>query len=423
VYLGGMSRGDTPPREIRTLGAAGGRPKVSEVKLAEMNRGCPFYLDETARFSARHEGMNMDVIKKDDVPQGPVRFTKDYDRCLLTEDLELAQPTLAHPSSASGNPIPWKYFETREKVEIEKSKATTHYPPVTRRPRDLSLKTSDIELAQAKRIGFVPRQRPACIIDQLTPSYQFTSHEAEPSSEYRPSGRCALDVSDIEGACPKSLHPVRNAYGNPLKCEIEFRSRGRQASAAGKLVAGGLSALHTTSMTPRHVNDSLEERRPLRPREGHPLEPKYVVHHPTNTAATTLHVRWTAEKHIHGEQHPEVAPEEIGSVPGSKPRTEIRDNGEPQLSLATQDIAGARSQLRAGTLPYSMYGPSGKRPALSSSLNTADIVGAQASTIKHGPKIPSWHTSRQIQTGASIAGQTPRGASNENSALMLTAAD
>ena len=31
VYLGGLSRGDTPPKDIPTLGAAGGRPKISEM--------------------------------------------------------------------------------------------------------------------------------------------------------------------------------------------------------------------------------------------------------------------------------------------------------------------------------------------------------------------------------------------------------
>lgn len=33
VYFGGLSRGDTPPKEIPTLGAAGGRPKLSEMTM------------------------------------------------------------------------------------------------------------------------------------------------------------------------------------------------------------------------------------------------------------------------------------------------------------------------------------------------------------------------------------------------------
>ena len=39
VYLGGLSRGDTPPKEIPTLGAAGGRPKISEMTRKEMEKG------------------------------------------------------------------------------------------------------------------------------------------------------------------------------------------------------------------------------------------------------------------------------------------------------------------------------------------------------------------------------------------------
>ena len=33
VYFGGLSRGDMPPKEIPTLGAAGGRPKLSEMTM------------------------------------------------------------------------------------------------------------------------------------------------------------------------------------------------------------------------------------------------------------------------------------------------------------------------------------------------------------------------------------------------------
>lgn len=39
VYFGGLSRGDTPPKEIPTLGAAGGRPKISDMTRKEMEKG------------------------------------------------------------------------------------------------------------------------------------------------------------------------------------------------------------------------------------------------------------------------------------------------------------------------------------------------------------------------------------------------
>lgn len=76
--------------------------------------------------------MALDVIRKSDVPPGPVRqpplspknpakhvidvsgplqFHKDYDRCLITEDLDRAQPLLSHPTTDTGAPIPWKYIQ------------------------------------------------------------------------------------------------------------------------------------------------------------------------------------------------------------------------------------------------------------------------------------------------------------------------
>lgn len=42
VYLGGLSRGDTPPKEIPTVGA-GGRPKISEMTKKEMEKGGEVY--------------------------------------------------------------------------------------------------------------------------------------------------------------------------------------------------------------------------------------------------------------------------------------------------------------------------------------------------------------------------------------------
>eukprot|EP00933_Yihiella_yeosuensis_P063614 TRINITY_DN66810_c0_g1_i1.p1 TRINITY_DN66810_c0_g1~~TRINITY_DN66810_c0_g1_i1.p1 ORF type:complete len:460 (+),score=63.75 TRINITY_DN66810_c0_g1_i1:133-1512(+) len=425
VYPGGMSRGDTPPKEIPTLGAAGGKPKVSEVKLAELAKPCPFAVDENARFAARHEGMSMNVIEKCDVPPGPMLFNKDYDRSLMVEDIELAQPTLAHPSSISGVPIPWKYFQHPEKEVVEKSTAKSHYPSASRRPRDLSLRTDDIELAQAKKRSHGPRQRSECVINPITPSYQFTSQEGPPVVAFRPSGRDLLDCSDIDGAKPSFIHPIRNQYGNPLRCELEFQSRGKQAAAAGKLVAGGLNAAYTTPLTAR--SGCLREKeddgkRPLTHREGHPLEPRYKLDQPTESAPTTLHARYGCERFSIGDDAPACAPTEIGHVEGSKPRTLAKENGEPQRSLITQDIVGARTRLKVGVLPYSMYGPMGKRPVQSNNLNTADIVGAQASTIPNGPKMPNrYERPTQTQTvGSSIVGlsQTPRASSRPQSGAL-----
>mmetsp|Transcript_21365 Transcript_21365/g.37623 ORF Transcript_21365/g.37623 Transcript_21365/m.37623 type:complete len:425 (-) Transcript_21365:112-1386(-) len=375
VYLGGMSRGDTPPRDIPSLGAAGGKPKTSELRLAELNKPCPFYMDEQARFPARYEGMNLDVLSPTDVPSGPLLFPKDYDRSLFTADLDRAQPTLAHPSSSMHMPVPWKFLQMPELAELPGSTSKSHYPPVhKRRPRDLSLTTADIDLAQPKRGGDrrTARDRADCIVDGLTPSYQFMSYEAPRTPEFRNSGRNSLDVSDIDGTKSGPVFPVRNLYGNPTKVETEFRTKGHKAAVVAA----------TREATPRGpASDRFQERRPLSYREGGPLEPRYKVPLSVESAATSLHCRFDSERREFGASPPAYVFEEIGHVEGSKPCTAIRDNGEPLLSLETMDLPGARTRLMVGTVPIAMYGPPGRRPDVSSSLNTADIPGAQVKKL------------------------------------------
>merc|ERR1719388_457701 len=77
----------------------------------------------------------------------------------------------------------------------------------------------------------------------------------------------------------------------------------------------------------------------------------------------------------------------IGHIDGSIPRTLIRDNGEPTLSLLREDLPAATPMRRIGSLPYSMYGPPGNR-RFSASLDTQDIHGAQADTLPRGPRMP-----------------------------------
>eukprot|EP00931_Biecheleriopsis_adriatica_P056604 TRINITY_DN33543_c0_g1_i2.p1 TRINITY_DN33543_c0_g1~~TRINITY_DN33543_c0_g1_i2.p1 ORF type:complete len:452 (-),score=59.62 TRINITY_DN33543_c0_g1_i2:7-1362(-) len=373
VYLGGISRGDTPPRDIPTLGAAGGRPKVSEMTAKELEKPCPYSRDDDARAPPRHEGMWMDVIKKSDVPPGPVYFPKDYDRCLLTEDIDRAYPLLAHPSSCAGQPLPWKFLEKPELPEVPYSCPRTHYPPIKRRPRDLSLRTHDIELAQPKK-GFI-------------------SYEKPPEPEYRASGRCTLDVSDISGTSCRPAVPVRNQYGNPMKCESEFRNPRHEAAIAAAAVslAGAGPKTPRAQATPRAlgeitdgVNDS-HQKPAVFHREGHPLEPRYHVP-VASEAGTSVHVRFRSEVSELGTQAPSTQYEEVGHVEGSKPKAGIRDNGEPQTSLFTHDIQGARPQRRAGVLPVNLYGPHGNRPVQSSRLDTSDIEGAQADTRLRAPR-------------------------------------
>lgn len=111
-------------------------------------------------------------------------------------------------------------------------------------------------------------------------------------------------------------------------------------------------------------------------RSGHPLSPRY--HLPVAEASTSLHVRFQCEHHEMASPPP-TRREELGPVEGSKPRTEIKDNGEPQFNLCTEDVPGARPIRRVGVLKVPLYGPVGKRPQ-SNSLQNADIEGAQADT-------------------------------------------
>lgn len=389
VYMGGLSRGDTPPRDIPTLGAAGGRPRVSEMTLKERVKPCPFARVDDARVLARHEGMYMDVIGKDDVPPGPILFPKDYDRMLMTHDLERAQPTLAHPISSAGAPIPWNLIQKPELPEVPYSRPKVYFPPLKRRPRDLSLKVDDIELARAPAAR-QPRTRTDRGSDPNAPAYMTMSYDAPPPPAWSPSGRHALDVSDIDGAQVAPALPVRNQYGNPLKCEDEFKSRRHRlaiAEMAGSL-AGNQDSQYSPSMasprraeaTPRGDSSMV---RPTTLREGHPLHPRYVV--PVAEAGTTLHLRYGSERVHLGEDKPVTVAEDIGEIEGSRPKQVIRDNGEPQTSLCTSDIPGARPMRRAGVMPIHIYGPAGKRPPQSVNLDTGNIDGAQADTRNRGP--------------------------------------
>merc|ERR1719262_657695 len=76
-------------------------------------------------------------------------------------------------------------------------------------------------------------------------------------------------------------------------------------------------------------------------------------------------------------------PEEIGTVQGSKPRKLHWDNGEPQLSLLREDIAGTVPQRFVGCIPSNIYDPPDARPMMSFH-DPHDIAGAQAGSLRRG---------------------------------------
>eukprot|EP00441_Pelagodinium_beii_P017151 CAMPEP_0197657974 /NCGR_PEP_ID=MMETSP1338-20131121/44957_1 /TAXON_ID=43686 ORGANISM="Pelagodinium beii, Strain RCC1491" /NCGR_SAMPLE_ID=MMETSP1338 /ASSEMBLY_ACC=CAM_ASM_000754 /LENGTH=421 /DNA_ID=CAMNT_0043234467 /DNA_START=110 /DNA_END=1375 /DNA_ORIENTATION=+ len=390
------------------MGAAGGRPKVSDMTLKELAKPCPFGRDEDLPMPSRHETMNLDNVKKEDVPPGPILLDKKS-MSLITEDIELAHPVLGHPSGKTGHRVPWKYLNKPEPEYVHGSSSKAYNPPRLRGPIDLSLRTDDIDYAtpakqssgvqaKLKRMGAAPA---------TTPSYQFAAYDRPPPEPFRLTGRHSMDCSDIDGATAGPALPQRKIPMNPLRLEPEFQSKKHQAAvqALDESFAGsghispraGFSLRNAgfDVATPRAAPPLDSEKQRVTPREGHPLEPRYHVH--VAEHGTSLHMRYQTERPELGDAPPPTKVEELGFVHGSTSRAGIRDNGEPQSSLTTVDLPGARPQRRAGVLPVNMYGPMGSRPVQSSNLDTSNIAGAQADT---GHSNPLRETNRRLKLSA-----------------------
>merc|ERR1719207_331649 len=79
---------------------------------------------------------------------------------------------------------------------------------------------------------------------------------------------------------------------------------------------------------------------------------------------------------------PRIA-DQIGMVHGSKPRKLQWDNGEPQLSLLREDIAGTVPQRWVGSVPANIYDPPDVRPMISFH-DPHDIPGTQVGSLPRG---------------------------------------
>lgn len=402
-YTNGLSRGDTPT-------------SIRQRSNPMASIRCPFHVDEDMPFSARSATMSMDSVRRGDVPPGPLKFNKDYDRCLITEDIPLAQPTLAHPSRCNMNPLPFQYVQKPPPAEVDKACPKTHYPEVgPGRPLDLSLTTEGIDYAQPAKYGrnSEGKVRADSHVDPLSPHYQLFSAEAQPPPTMRSSGKCTLDIADIEGTAPTPTIPPRRQFGDTLKNEDEFRTpfvraRGQGGSATAR--ATTQDGVHPMAARPAAAQDTWRSGRPPGPgdtnrccltptggkeagqRKGLAARcddvqaPRYKVPLPSQAAGTSLHARFAEERHIHGDAPPATEYQELGHIPGSSPQTKIRNNGQPQLNLETRDIPGGRPLHRVGKMPYTIYGPIGNRPVISQSLNATDIPGARADTLTRGPR-------------------------------------
>merc|ERR1711920_906970 len=71
----------------------------------------------------------------------------------------------------------------------------------------------------------------------------------------------------------------------------------------------------------------------------------------------------------------------VGPVQGSKSRQLHRDNGQPQLSLVREDIAGTLPQRFVGVVPANIYDSPEVRPMIDFH-DPHDIPGAQVGSLK-----------------------------------------
>jgi hypothetical protein len=305
--------------------------------------------------------MSLDTIQPKDVPRGKVMFVKDEDLSLMTDDIHRAKTHYRHldylqkPDFSVGCTQP----------DHAGAQSRTYYPPVDRRPRDLSLTTADIEGAQFRG----PKRRGNRHTDPLCPRYELPSSYVRPVTPPRYNGRETNDISDIEFSKPKVLAPERNYVRDPNESrDIEFNEPSYQ-----ERVKRPWKPRDDRQHQVRDITGSYQA--PIR--MTNPLDPVYKV---STTKATSVRARYTEES-----GRPET-PEDSrfeGAVPGSKPRRRQWDNGQPQYALQTEDIAGARSQRWVGEVPVNIYDPPEVRPMIDFH-DPCDVPGAQVGTLKKG---------------------------------------
>lgn len=313
--------------------------------------------------------MSLDVIHPKDVPRGKIMFPKDEDASLKTNDIPKCRPTYEHLNYLDK---PDMSVGCTDPVHAG-GRARSYYAPMDRRPRDMSLTTADIELAQPRGV----RHKGNRHTDPVCPNYQMPSAYKIPVTPPRFSGKHNMDNSDIEKSQPRILHPDRNYIRDPNEArDIEYTT----PNYLDKLTAQRARPRADRSL---NVKDISEPKR-MRPRCTNPLDPVYTV--PTN-ATTSLHAKY-AEEHGLGIAPPRMEAGEAGHVEGSKPRKLTWDNGEPQLSLLREDIAGTVSQRWVGSVPTNIYDPPESRPMISFH-DPHDIPGAQVGTLKKGIQPPS----------------------------------
>lgn len=296
--------------------------------------------------------MSLDVIRARDIPKGKVMYVKDEVLSLKTEDIYKAKPHYAHldylakPDLSVGSTNP----------DHTGGQVRSYYMPMNRRPRDLSLTTVDIELAQPKSTSWKGKRH----TDPVDPNYQLPSCIQREPTPPRWNGRHTNDISDIELARPKVLHPERDRNRQLFTCSSEPRLN------------------HQFTERTFDVQD-INQPREKQKRCTNPLDPVYTV---SASRTTSLHAQYSEERGKNGAPPRPVAAD-IGQVAGSKPRQLQWDNGEPHFSLLREDIAGTVPQRWVGSVPHNIYDPPEIRPMISFH-DPADIPGAQVGSLKKG---------------------------------------
>lgn len=298
-------------------------------------------------FAKRGDGMFLDTIRPKDVPLPPPLYVRDDSLSLRTHDIEGCRPALRHKDFyASGPP---------EKEVVPGSLSKSHWPTLNR-PIDLSLTTRDIDYAQPHSKGFRTNRS----VNPLTPRYILPSarEDAITPPPVRMHEGEMRDTLTFTGE--RDPRPTRNYTRDPNEHRDIEGARPRPRFRQGS--------------TPRDIFKTVEKAgerilssKCVTPRPTCPMDPVYNL-----TTRTTHPFR---QGDVDG-----ATPRVIGPVEGATARKSARDRGEPQASLITGDIPGARPQLYKGTLPFSIRDPPEITPYSQGLLDVSDIDGAQTGT-------------------------------------------
>lgn len=326
-------------------------------------------VDDEMPFPQREDLMSMDKLHPADTLRGDVRCFKLETLSLKTKDIPGCRPSRTLPRNDMRT-----FAHGCVDPQHPGCRAETKYPPVYRRPRDLSLTTSDLPHAHPEDPDkLVPGSR---VVDPLQPLYQMLSSSANPESPSRHSSRRhATDISDIDGTRPRKLYPARSHRRDP--CDVSDI-----CPPSGGCGLGGSESRR-------------EQEGPPRPRSRggrvtDPLDPAYRWDAPVGPTSLVagweehLSAGWTAAPGLQNITQRQLGLC-YGSVERSKPRRLHRGNGEPQRSLVSGDIDGARPQRWLGAQPFSLYDSHELRPS-TSFHDPSDIPGARACTLRRGLK-------------------------------------